>query len=117
MTVGIAATALCRLDDIPDGEGRGFTVGEGEARMLVAAFRQGGWVHAYVNSCPHIGTPLDMLPDRFMTFDKRHILCATHGARFRVYDGYCFAGPCQGQYLEALPVKVIDGVVTLYPAA
>jgi nitrite reductase/ring-hydroxylating ferredoxin subunit len=105
--------ALCRLEEIPDGEGRGFALGAGEAQTLIVVLRQGARVHGYLNSCPHIGTPLDMVPDRFMTQDKRHILCMTHGARFRVYDGYCFAGPCAGQKLTALPLALEDGVVML----
>ena len=113
MSDRVSPIVLCRLDEIPEGEGLGFTLGQGSERTLIAVFRQGERVHGYVNSCPHVGTPLDLIPDRFMTFDKRHILCATHGARFRVYDGYCFAGPCQGARLEAVPVRIADGMVIL----
>jgi len=116
MNVQFSHTVLCRLDEIPDGEGRGFTIGEGEARTLIAVFRQGGRVHGYINSCPHIGTPLDMIPDRFLTLDKRHILCATHGARFRIHDGYCFAGPCRGERLKTIAVRIAQGSVVLEDA-
>lgn len=104
---------LCRLEEIPEGEGLGFTLGEGERRRYIFVVRQGARVFGYVNSCPHIGTPLDMVPDRFMTADKRHILCMTHGARFRVYDGYCFAGPCQGRSLAKLELALEGGEVLL----
>ena len=104
---------LCRFEEIPEGEGIGLALGQGEARRLIFVVRQGTKVHGYVNSCPHVGTPLDMIPDRFMTMDKRHILCMTHGARFRVYDGYCFTGPCQGRSLAKLALALEDGEVLL----
>ena len=112
MTVAAAPRVLCKLEAIPDGEGLGFTL-EDEARTAIFVVRQGARVHGYVNSCPHAGTPLDWTPDRFLTYDKRHILCATHGARFRIYDGYCFAGPCQGDRLTPLDVEVVNGEVIL----
>ena len=93
---------LCRLDDITDGGSAGFTVAE----TLVLAVRQGDAVYAYVNSCPHVGTPLDMWPGRFLTKDGEHILCATHGALFHIEDGQCIAGPCVGRGLKAIDVAV-----------
>src|SRR5258705_313796 len=45
--------------------------------------------------------------------DGRHFQCSTHGARFRIADGYCVAGPCQGERLAAVAVTVEDGVVRL----
>jgi nitrite reductase/ring-hydroxylating ferredoxin subunit len=108
-----AAHILCRLDEIPDGAARGFEVGQGMDQVYVFVVRQGGRVHGYLNACPHIGTPLDMVPDQFLTEDKRHILCMTHGARFRIYDGHCFTGPCQGDKLTAVPVAVRGGAVVL----
>lgn len=75
--------------------------------------RRGEGVLAYVNACPHIGTPLDTLPDRFLTADGREFLCSTHGARFRLEDGYCVWGPCEGESLTPAPVRVVDGLVVL----
>lgn len=104
---------LCRLDDIPDGEARGFTVGTGGGKRIILVTRRGGEVYAYVNACPHIGAPLDWTPNRFMSHDGRHLLCAMHGALFRVEDGYCVSGPCAGQRLAAVAVVPVDGQVFL----
>ena len=75
--------------------------------------RRGTAVHGYVNTCPHAGSPLDWVPDRFMSADGRHLLCATHGALFRVDDGFCIAGPCAGASLRPVAVTVRDGLVVL----
>jgi nitrite reductase/ring-hydroxylating ferredoxin subunit len=48
-----------------------------------------------------------------MTLDKQHILCAAHGAEFRIEDGYCLRGPCMGDRLEPIEVAVEDGSVVL----
>ena len=50
------------------------------------AVRKDGRVHVYVNSCPHIGLPLEPLPDRFLDAKRQHIICSAHGARFRIED-------------------------------
>lgn len=110
-------TALCRLDEIPDGTARGFRVTDArgrERRLLVV--RRGETVQAYVNSCPHRGTPLDLRPDDFFDAEGRHLVCATHGAVFRPEDGLCVAGPCAGEGLEPVPAGVRDGRVVLLPA-
>lgn len=106
--------ALCRLDDIPDGEGREFhRAVEGET-LRVIVVRRGPRAWAYVNECPHQYTPLNAEPDRFVTWDHAWILCAVHGAVFRYEDGLCEDGPCAGRHLRAVPVQVVDGaVVTL----
>src|ERR1700761_8031817 len=101
---------LCRLDDLPDGAAKGFPPPEG-AWSGVFAVRQGDAVYVYVNSCPHIGTPLDWVPDRFLSNDGSHIVCATHGAEFRIVDGLCVRGPCRGEALEAVPSEIRDGIV------
>lgn len=102
--------ALCRLDDIPDGGAKGFPPPPGGFTGLMA-IRQGAQVFVYVNSCPHIGTPLDWTPDRFLSHDGRFIVCATHGAEFQIADGVCLRGPCRGDRLEAVPVEVRDGTI------
>lgn len=102
--------ALCRIDDIPDGDSKGFAPPPGGFTGLFAV-RQGDAVHVYVNSCPHIGTPLDWMPDRFLSVDGSLIICATHGAEFRIADGECVYGPCKGDRLEAVMIQINDGTV------
>ena len=60
-------TVLCRLEDIPDGEGKGFDIEQGDDIVEIFVVRQGTTVHAYQNLCPHVGTPLNWVDDRFMT--------------------------------------------------
>lgn len=102
---------LCRLDDIEDGQAKGFTLGaspggEGPGAREIFVVREDDRVLGYVNSCPHLGTPLNWQDDVFISDDSGLILCATHGALFEIADGACVSGPCEGQALEAVPVTV-----------
>lgn len=101
---------LCRVEDIPDPGAKGFPSQPGGFFGLFAV-RKAGRVHVYVNSCPHIGLPLEPLPDRFLDTRKNFIVCSAHGARFRVEDGMCVTGPCLGQGLEEVPARVEDGLL------
>ena len=102
---------LCRLDELSDGQAKGFAVEGAEYDIFV--YRQGDDVRAFVNSCPHQGTPLDWVPDQFIGPDGEHFLCATHGALFRRDDGYCIAGPCAGARLTAVRVSLAGEWVVL----
>ena len=102
--------ALCRLDDIPDGGTRGFGPPPGGFTGLFAV-RRGGRVFVYVNRCPHIGTPLDCVPHRFLSADRERIVCATHGAEFGIEDGVCQRGPCLGDRLEPVMMQIKDGII------
>jgi nitrite reductase/ring-hydroxylating ferredoxin subunit len=73
--------------------------------------RRGGAVTGYVDSCPHAGWPLAMFDDRYLTRDGKHLLCAGHGALFRLDDGVCIAGPCLGELLSSWPVRIVAGFV------
>lgn len=101
---------LCRLEDIPEGGAKGFPAAPG-GFMGLFAVRKDGRVHVYVNSCPHIGLPLEPIPDRFLDAKRQAIICSAHGARFRIEDGFCTSGPCIGEALEAVPVQIEDGQV------
>jgi len=105
-----APRALCRLEDIPDGGAKGFPPAPGGFTGLMAV-RQGDAVFVYVNSCPHIGTPLDWTPDRFLSADGGRIVCATHGAEFQIADGVCIRGPCRGDRLEPVTIQIKDGTI------
>ena len=105
---------LCRLDDIEDGQAKGFDLSEGPDTREIFVVREDDTVFGYVNSCPHLGTPLNWQDDRFISDDSGLILCATHGALFEIADGACVSGPCAGQALEAVPVTVdAEGRVVL----
>ena len=106
-------TVLCRLDEIPAPGSKGFAFGAGAGRRDIFVVRDAGRVYAYDNSCPHTGGPLDWTPDRFLSLDKRLILCATHGALFRVRDGACVGGPCVGRSLAAVRISIVDGEIRL----
>ena len=107
---------LCRLEEIPDGEARGFPAPPGGFTGLFA-IRRGARVLVYVNSCPHIGLPLEPVPDRFLDRKREMIVCAAHGARFRIEDGECVSGPCIGDVLEAVEVRLVAGEVRVPPDA
>ncbi|MGH7076271.1 MAG: Rieske (2Fe-2S) protein [Stellaceae bacterium] len=106
-----APRRLCRVEDIPDGTARGFSFGSGIDRREIFVHRAGDCLRGYDNACPHQGTPLNFLPDRFLTREGDRFLCTTHGAQFRIADGYCLSGPCQGKSLKPIELRVEDGIV------
>ena len=104
---------LCRAEDVPEGGGRGFRFGSGPDLQMVLVVRKAGALYAYDNSCPHMGTPLNFLPDRFLDRTGRHLLCATHRALFRIEDGFCVEGPCAGKSVKAATIRIEDGDIVL----
>ncbi|MBD3661815.1 MAG: Rieske (2Fe-2S) protein [Arenibacter algicola] len=105
--------ALCRLDDIEDGHSTGVTATIDGERTGVILVRQGNDVYAYTNVCPHIGAPLDFTPGQFLNTERDLIQCAMHGALFRIEDGQCAHGPCQGKGLTPVAVHVVDDNIYL----
>lgn len=102
---------LCRLDEIAEPGARQFYFREGEALFLGFVVRKDGQVLGYVDHCPHTGLPLAGINGRYLTREQDMLLCAVHGALFRVEDGECLAGPCAGQRLTPWPVEVRDATV------
>jgi nitrite reductase/ring-hydroxylating ferredoxin subunit len=112
----VLGRVLCRTDEIPEGGGRGFVFGSGETQQRVFIVCHQGALYAYRNACPHVGTPLDWVADRFFDPSGTLLQCATHGAQFRIEDGTCVAGPCAGKRLKPLAVTVSgDYVVATVP--
>ena len=104
--------SLCRVEDLPEGCVRGFALPEAP-RVEVIVMRDGDALRAYRNRCPHRGTPLNLTPDHFLDATGDFMVCSTHGALFRLEDGYCVAGPCQGDTLSSLETRIADGVVEI----
>jgi nitrite reductase/ring-hydroxylating ferredoxin subunit len=104
---------LCRIADLADPGARSFTVGSGDWPLHGFLVRRGSAVRGYVNHCPHQGHPLNLRPDAFLTGDGSLIVCSSHGAMFELATGYCVAGPCAGQSLKSVPLRIEGGLVIL----
>lgn len=87
--------------------------GENESILLHC---EGGKVLGWLNVCPHEGRRLDYAPGKFL-IDKDRLVCAAHGASFRLADGFCVSGPCRGSSLRAVTVSVADDGVLHFEAA
>ena len=104
---------LGAVEDIPDGDSAGFVIDGPAGRRFFMAIRQGNDIFVYVNSCPHVGAPLDLRPGQFLNVEKTHIICANHGALFEIENGCCVAGPCVGKSLTATPIAIQQGNIML----
>jgi nitrite reductase/ring-hydroxylating ferredoxin subunit len=95
----------CRADALRPGETAGFQLEDNGKTVAGFIVNHRGRHYAYVNRCPHAGTPLDWWPNEFFTEDGRSLICATHGAVFEPDSGRCIEGPCPGARLEPLPLR------------
>ena len=102
---------LATLATLPDGATGVQATIEGEPASLIL-LKSGDVVRAFHNVCPHAGRPLELAPGRFIVEDG-YLLCAAHGASFELQRGDCVAGPCRGDSLRAVPVRVTEGMVRL----
>jgi len=104
---------LCRLDDLEDPGSRGFPVLFAGEMSDILVVRRGTHVYGYHNNCPHIGGPLNWVPDRFLDLTGEYIQCATqvHCSASRTA---CVYGPCAGDRLTPLPTAVEAGEVVLF---
>ena len=114
-------TYLCRLDELADGQSRGFAPA-GESRDTMFVVRRGDRVHGWRNACPHVdGAPLAWRKDAYLSADREAIVCYGHGAVFHIDTGMCIRGPCVGQALTSVSVDldadgalwVLDGLLNL----
>jgi nitrite reductase/ring-hydroxylating ferredoxin subunit len=113
MDTTLSPRRLCRLQDMPNGEAIALDVmlpplGEESVILL----RQDEHVSAWLNICPHAGRRLDWAPGKFL-ISRGMLVCAAHGASFNIDNGECIGGPCRGESLRAVPVRVEDGDVVL----
>jgi nitrite reductase/ring-hydroxylating ferredoxin subunit len=105
-----AGVRLCALDDLQIVGTRGFRFGEGRTQFAGFLVRTGRGVHGYVDSCPHAGWRLSATDD-YLNRDRTFIVCAGHGALFRVGDAVGVTAPCDGAQLDTWPVEVREGEV------
>ncbi len=109
-------TVLYKFSDLKNLESRGFVFGKGSNRFEMFIVRKDDNIFGYINACPHIGSPLEFMPNQFLNLDKTLIMCATHGAQFEIDNGLCVIGPCKDQHLPPVPVAIIGDDVVIEDA-
>ncbi|REE19356.1 Rieske 2Fe-2S domain-containing protein [Paraburkholderia sp. BL17N1] len=97
---------LCELSALPTVGARGFDLrAQGVDDIFVV--RQYDLLRGYRNSCPHWpGATLPWCKHGYLDPTMQYIVCHGHGARFTLDDGLCVLGPCLGQTLEAIPLRI-----------
>lgn len=109
----MSGTPIVPADEVPTDATLLVTLrdGAGDEREAVLV-RTDGRVRAWLNRCQHFThIPLDKGSGAEMRGDE--IVCTNHGAHFAADTGLCTHGPCEGAYLEPVPVTVADGTVRL----
>jgi nitrite reductase/ring-hydroxylating ferredoxin subunit len=108
--------ALGRLDEIPDGDARGFDP-QRTGRDTLFVVRRGQRAYGYFDRCPHEGvTPLPWRKNAYLNADHTLIVCAAHGAQFDVESGICIRGACLGEALTPVSLTVdIEGRLRAVP--
>lgn len=96
-------TRLCTLAELAVTGAKGLTLKDG--REIVVAESSAG-PRAFLNSCPHNGVTLEILPDRFFNEDRTVLVCTAHGARFLPTSGLCVSGPCAGRSLTPISIQL-----------
>ena len=100
---------LANRSQLPMHQAKGLSV-DGNSDLLFM-LHDGSAIKIWVNDCPHNHRPLHYLKDQFLSADGSHIVCYAHSAHFDKHTGYCFAGPCQGQYLRSIPhIEIGDAI-------
>jgi len=107
----LGGRVISKVDEFQDGSVKKFWIICRQYRVDGFLVNDHGSFHAYVNRCRHMTTPLDFIRDQFLSEDRRHLMCYTHGALYEFATGLCIAGPCKGESLYRLPVRVDRGEV------
>ena len=107
------AIHLCSIEDISDSCCKEFIWDSMGWPMSFFIIRSNHDYFCYLNTCPHAGHPLNILPDDFLTEDKSLILCQSHGAKFEISDGLCVSGPCSGSMLQKIPLQIANGKISI----
>jgi nitrite reductase/ring-hydroxylating ferredoxin subunit len=105
-----AGSVVCALAEVADGNSRVVTFADGFELIVV---RTGDAVFGYVNECKHLQVGLNLLDDHACETNAGTILCQYHYATYRFEDGYCIAGPAQGDSLTAVPLTVRAGSIVI----
>ncbi len=97
---------LCNINEIEEPGAKGFKLKQGRKERLLFVVKKDGQAYAYENECPHAGINLEWQEDDFLDANKEHIQCSVHGALFKIENGDCMGGPCNGAGLTPVAIAV-----------
>ena len=102
-----SGTVICRANAIAPEKARGFVISDTQScnQLDLIIWHTLDELRGFVNSCPHLGLPLETFPDRFLNTLGTELVCSAHGAVFDA-TGFCLAGPCQGRALVPLELDI-----------
>lgn len=112
--LGDAWRRVCRREDLRPGVLQQVSLGRdplGIPLSVLVGVSRAGEVYAYQNLCKHLPIPLDGGSGDFFAGDVDTLRCGTHGALYRVSDGFCTRGPCRGTFLRRHLVRELAGEV------
>lgn len=113
MTAGAEFVTLCGLDELLEGDARGFDPLQ-RGRDALFIVRRGAKLKAYRNRCPHQGASLPWRKNAYLNADGDQVVCSAHGALFDIDTGQCLQGPALGHALEPMDIHLTtDGSITL----
>ena len=111
-------TDVCALAEVADGGSRVVAFPAAGKAFSLIVVRTGNRVFGYVNRCAHLQVELNLLDDHAVEVNEQTIVCQYHYAAYRFEEGYCIAGPCQGESLTPVSLMVRAGrVVIVSPPA
>jgi len=102
---------LCTLDDLRGGKAVLLTFGAGADKREIFIQGVAEGAVAYVNACPHFNITLNYREPKFLNGAGDRFLCINHYAQFRIDDGYCDEGVCEGHWLTPVAIRVEGGRV------
>ena len=89
---------ICRVGDVPEGEGRMFAVAE----TMIGLFHVGGRFFALANKCPHAGASL-----AHGIIEGDTVRCRIHHWRFSIRDGTYLDEDKPQCNARSFPVRIV----------
>ena len=102
---------LARVAEVPDAGALVVDIEHEGGRISLILTRRGESVQCFVNRCTHADYPLQRADGRVLVQEERYLVCGAHGASYRLDDGACAGGPCNGKGLTRVAIRVRDGAV------
>jgi len=79
-----------------------------QGRHDIVLIKLNNEIKAYENNCPHQNVPLNEAYKIDVNPFENTMKCSVHDAFFKIEDGECIDGPCLGEHLTPVSIRVDD---------